>query len=219
MVRKETLVQVAVVALSIAFAAVCVAVYLTRGNVRCIRAKLRLGALLLNLNGLVAAASGCIFTPTCYAVAMSDQMQITDPVPTYSNETGEAEIAINLDERTELQGMVYERQAEHFSYRICARPAVAVDAEPDTDIAAETAAVNDACADAANIVVQEDLVAADGAFDQYEEAFAIVLDQALPAGDYTLQLHPVAAADLQPATWSHYQYRLTIADIVKPLPK
>lgn len=215
MVRKETLVQVAVVALSIAFAAICLAVWLSRGNAKCIRAKLRLGALLLNLNGLIAATAGCPLIMTCYEAVQADWLEIVDPEPVHSNATGEREIAVNLGQRTDLQGVINDRRSDTFSYRICERQPVLDQA--GNPIASEVD--QDACADAASIVAQDDLAAADGAFDEFQEEFAIELDPALPAGDYTLELWVLPAADVLVTSRTANLYRLTISDIVKPLPK
>jgi hypothetical protein len=212
MVRRETLIQVAVLALSVAFAATCVAVFMTRGNACCIRAKLRIGAMLLNLNGLVAAAAGCPFIATCYEAVVQDDIEITDPEPAYAS--GDFEITVDLRERTDLQGVISGRVSDQFSYRLCKRPApVAVD---NGDAADPT--VN-ACADAARIVAQDDLAAADGALDEPTEEFAIALDPALATGDYTLELHRAAAADVAIGDLTYPSYRVIVLGGTDPLAK
>jgi len=56
-VKKEILVPLAVVVLSIAFVGISAMVVLSRGHPWCIKKKLRIGAVLLTLTG--AATTGC----------------------------------------------------------------------------------------------------------------------------------------------------------------
>ena len=64
MIERETWLPIASAALWLAFAFLCLAVWTTGGRGRLVRAKLRVGGLLLGITGLTVHGPGC--QPTCY---------------------------------------------------------------------------------------------------------------------------------------------------------
>ena len=112
MSRKLAVVLV-VAALSVAFAVVSFLVYLARGRGPLLRAKLRLGALLLSL-GAVAVTGACDDEGdrTCYAPTPTNNFVIVDPA-----QQGDG-VTVDLAGPAVLLCRIDWRQGELFSWRI-----------------------------------------------------------------------------------------------------
>lgn len=186
--KRESLLQAAIVLLSIAFVVVCGIVLVTRGNPRCIRWKLKVGALLLNLTPVASGAilPGCV---TCYAGSYDGPvvaMRVVDPVPR-SEETLTSAPVIDLevssprdlDALVEIDGgLGTQPQGASYSYRFC--DGFPLDAQ----------GLAEGCGAHAAVVQSGDLVADDGLMDSGREPVTIPVDHAvLTPGEYTLELH------------------------------
>lgn len=157
MPRKQILVPVLVAFLSAAFIVVSILVFVTRGRPSLIRKKLKLGAVILSLTGVVLA--GCREGDiTCYAPLLP-----SDRIEFYSPEVTEDGIYLNLAVRYILEGTIYERRADAFSFDI-------ID-------------------EGRNEVQSGDIAALDGAYDTETELFLIAVRRDLPTGVYTLSLY------------------------------
>lgn len=164
--KRELWIPVVVIALTALFGLACGLVWLTRG---------RNGYLLrkkLAIGGLLLSLGGSaacgLFEPTvtCYDPIMPNRIQVVDP----SGAGNYAELTVNLAEGTSLHGTLAERQGAAFSFQV-------------SDGASE-------------VWQREDLQADDGAFDEADETFTIVLRNDLTVGDYQLDFYTRSAADL-----------------------
>ncbi len=95
-----------------AFLLVSLLVYLSRGRPGLIRAKLKLGALLLGLTGTLG--SGCGTTPftTCYLPAPREMMQIEFEV------VDDWGVVLDLDQGHQLHASLNYREHDAFAFRI-----------------------------------------------------------------------------------------------------
>lgn len=157
MERKEFWVPLAVLGLTVLFAAVSLGVRATRGRSHwLIRRKLAVGAALLSLTW---AASGCSDDGgggvTCYVPAPPDNSFYF--AGDHYNDQG---LVLDLAEGTVLTGTIEHRTDELYSF-------VVVDSE-QTQVHAGS------------------IVPADGAYDEYTEAFQADLGPDLAAGQYEL---------------------------------
>lgn len=182
MPKKELLLPLAFVALCLAFVCVCALVVISRNHPYFIKKKLRLGALLLGLSS--AAACGC--------GPGDDIIMCYDPAPPADDmsldlreEVHEGfDITMNLEVDTELYGVIGNCAANSYSFLLV---------------------------DASGTVVQlEDIMALDGAYDDYDEDFLITIRDDLPVGDYTLSLFAMSAQEIEDIDAWRSQYFLHI---------
>lgn len=115
MIQRETWLPLAAIALWLAFALLSVAVLVTSGRGRLVRAKLRVGGLLLGLTGIAIQGPGC--QPTCYDTAVfydtgDGQGECTDGIDNDGDgwldsddpdcSTGNAEVAYSTNECNDM---------------------------------------------------------------------------------------------------------------------
>jgi hypothetical protein len=93
-------------------------------------------------------------------------------------------IAIAAEQTDTLSGVLSQRAGERFSYALVA--------------------------DSGEIAAHGDIAARDGAFDESEEEFSIILDAQLPAGQYELRLYNDAFDAIQDYTWYIRSYPVTV---------
>lgn len=111
MIRKETWLPVAAVALTAAFLIVSGLVHLTRGNPWLIRRKLRLGALLLGVNGAAAGCGPDTFV-TCYLPAPQNWIHFDAPFATDSG------LVLDLSAGSALRGEIEEPTSTAYAFRL-----------------------------------------------------------------------------------------------------
>ena len=177
MPRKQILVPVLVAVLSVAFVFVSFLVFVTRGNASLIRKKLKLGAVILSLTGVVLG--GCREGEiTCYAPILP-----SDRIEFYSPGVTEDGIYLNLAVRYIIEGTIYERRSDAFSF----------------DIIDESR----------NEVQSGDIAAIDGAYDTETELFLIAVRRDLPVGAYTLSIYRDASG-FQPINATDRIFQVTL---------
>jgi hypothetical protein len=173
---RRYLLPVLVAGVGIAFAAACLLAWLTRGRGLGLRAKLRLGGLLLTLTGVTATMGlGCVM---CYDSGPGDNEFVFDA---YSYNTP---LAINLSQTNILHGTIHYRTVSSFSWAL-------YDEVPATSLASNN------------------IIPADGAFDQTTERFLITLPEDLDNGAYKLRLYPSDVTN-QHQTWHRMEIPLVI---------
>lgn len=156
--KKEIITPILVIGLGLTFAIISFAVFLSKGkSKKWVSRKMKIGAMLLTLS---SAACNNLIT-TCY-----DMPAPPNTINIYPNvENG---IELMLDTGNVIQGIIYERQGENFSFTI---------------------------ENANNQMVQSDLlVPIDGVFDNYNEEFKIEVDTNIVTGTYALKLFDVGIA-------------------------
>ncbi len=109
--RKGIFVFPVLTLLAAAFLLVSLLVYLSRGRPGLIRAKLKLGALLLGLTGTLGSGCGTPQT-TCYMPAPRDMMQIEVEA---MDDWG---VVLDLDQGHQLHASLNYREHDAFSFRI-----------------------------------------------------------------------------------------------------
>lgn len=160
MPKKELLIPLFFVALSLAFVVVCALVVISGSHPYFIKKKLRLGALLLSLSSAAACGGG----------PGDDVIMCYDPAPPADemnldlrDEVHQGfDVTMDLEQDNELHGAINNRSGEAYSFLL----------------------VNEADV----VVQQEDIGALDGVYDDYDEDFVITIREDLPAGHYTLSL-------------------------------
>jgi hypothetical protein len=173
MTKQSVFLSIALVGLGAAFAVLSVLVWLSRGHPAVIRHKLRIGALLISVSAmLTAGATGCI------AVTGEDGPDAVVscylPAPPRNQVSVDGmkgdKLTVFLDVNREVTGHIWYSDKWAFSFRV---------------------------ADQLDNPVQVgDLQPTDGAFDEYSEAFVLVLDRDLPAGEHDLDFY-MGPADQQ----------------------
>ncbi len=109
--RKGIFVLPALAVLAAAFVLISVLVFLSRGRTGLIRAKLKLGALLLGFTGMFG--SGCNTThTTCYLPAWQEMMHIEAAA------TDDWGVVLDLDQGNQLHASLSFRRHDVFSFRI-----------------------------------------------------------------------------------------------------
>ncbi len=190
--KKEVLLAVVVIGLSLAFVVVSVLVWLCRGHPWLVRKKLRLGALLLALTGITSGCGSGDQSSNCYMVPLDGDGGYCQDVPDGDAGTtsscymapadlgddqgcpgtteilidslaGGREITIVLNEDRTLQGSINAIPGVRLSFSIRG---------------VEKGEYQ-----------QGDIEASDGAFDECEEEFVIEVNDAIPSGDYFLQIY------------------------------
>ncbi len=111
MIRKETWLPLAALALSAAFLIVSWLVHLTRGNPWLIKRKLKLGALLLGVNG-AAAGCGPDGYVTCYAPAPQNWIHFDAP---FATPTG---LVVDLSQGSALTGTIDQPNRSTYGYQL-----------------------------------------------------------------------------------------------------
>jgi len=166
--------------ITIAFGAVSLIVWLTRGKKRrWVERKLRLGGLLVSITAIGTSTSCGDFEPTCHARTLTPfDYLLASSVPQSERITftGEAKgvLTVSLAGGGTFDGTVSNRKSNLFSYVIT---------------------------DGFGTVIQSgDLAALDGSFNSATENFSIVLGGAVVSGSYTLNLYGVAAVDVVAGT-------------------
>jgi len=141
------------IGLSIAFAIVVVGVYLTRGKSKFwISKKMLIGSFLLSLTSVVNQS--CI---TCYEPAQPNQI-------VFDNTDYSSTIIININEKTKLTGIIYDRESKEFSFNVT------------NLLKTDTIQVGN-------------IIPSDGKFDENTEDFYLELSKDLPANEYILNLY------------------------------
>lgn len=151
---KTVSVPILIIGLSIAFAIVVVGEYMTRGKSKFwISKKMLIGSILLSLTSVVNQS--CI--TSCYDPAQPNQIVLdsTD----YSST-----IIININEKTKLTGIIYDRESKEFSFNVT------------NLLKTDTFQVGN-------------IIPSDGKFDENTEDFYIELSKDLPANEYILNLY------------------------------
>lgn len=197
--KREHLIQIALVALSVMFVVASAMVVLTHGSPRSVRWKLRLGALILNFTALTACGPGSPLNPVvmCYAPIEEDRMDITSPTPQVENGWLES---IHLEEAGPhtLGGKIESRTGTEYSFRLCeGYPAP----EPGND--------TPSC-EGKPVVQSEAITAADGAMDEYAEEFTLTLPDEMH-GDYTLELFAANEDKQEGGAYRRSTYKVVVA--------
>ena len=166
MVKKHLFIPVVISLVAAAFITISLLVFFTRGKPSLIRKKLRIGAILIYLTGLVSCdlIDGKKSRPTCYVpLPPPNEFHIVEPSP------GRYGIDIDLTSGNLLKGIIERREGEEFSFRI----------EDDNALERQ----------------RNDLFALDGAFDEYAEDFELTIEGDLATGTYYIHFFDVGAAD------------------------
>jgi hypothetical protein len=176
--KRETWAPLALAGLAVVFSAVCLGLWLSRGNHWWLKRKLRIGALMLTLTGV---ANGCTCAETsCYA-PLSDLVIIEGQYPG-------SELVMDLKDGNRLSGRLeHSLLGPEIPFQIM---------ELDGD------------------VIQADtLQADDGAFDEPDETFHLVVRGDIQPGDYYLEIYytdhqPLDAGRMEPFA----DFRLEVID-------
>ena len=105
--KKEIIIPFLVIGLTVLFAAICLAVFLSNGkSKKWISRKMKIGGLLLSLTA-ISTGSGCV---SCYDQVRKDIISI-DNMDNY-------EIKLNLDTGNVLTGIIQEITASSYSFSI-----------------------------------------------------------------------------------------------------
>jgi hypothetical protein len=179
--RRETLHYCMLGCLVCAFAAVSALVFVSRGNSTLIRAKLKVGGLLLSLTATATTGTACV---TCYEDTFSNQIIINNPVPT------QGQLIVDISSQNEIEGQILNRSLDNFSFQVlraenpCPEP---------TDEACE--------------IQLGEVQALDGAMDENEEDFSISLDANIPCGEHELRIYGTSVQAVEAGEQSHPLYR------------
>lgn len=203
--KREHLIQAALVVLSVLFVGACAMVFLTRGSPCSLRWKLRLGGLILHLSAMVACGTLAPYEPemTCYAVGPGNPntMAITSPAPTY--DTSAHAVSIPLGKAPhELKGNVHERQGNAFSFRLC------------EGYGGDNAGATPSCVGKPE-VQRENITAVDGSWDEFTEEFQVMLPDGL-RGEYTLELFATDEASMDLGGTNRMTYKVVATDTEDP---
>ena len=155
--KKEISISFLVSGLTILFLLASFALFLSKGRSEFWTAKkMKLGALILTLT---VTTQSCNPFRTCY-----------DPVPANFIELETDSDTINLNDSSNLSGVIHFRNSDKYSFKL----------QNDT---AET--VNQI----------EDIIPEDSVYDEETEVFTIQVDTSLKEGDYTLGFYDVKKED------------------------
>jgi hypothetical protein len=165
MLKRHVAIPVAITFVATAFIVISILVYFSRGRSTLIRRKLKLGAILIYLTGLVSCdlldGGG---TPTCYVpLPPPNEFHIVEPGP---NRNG---IDVDLALSNVLLGVIERREGSEFSFRI---------EDEDRDERQ-----------------RDDIAALDGTFDEYTEDFEVSIRENLATGSYTIHFFDAGAED------------------------
>lgn len=106
--KKEVITPIIAIGLSLLFAIICIAVFMSNGkSKKWVARKMKIGGMLLGLTA-VSVGSGCV---TCYDMPSEGNIIRFDNLSGY-------ELEINLDTGNVITGTVYERIASDFSFSI-----------------------------------------------------------------------------------------------------
>jgi hypothetical protein len=164
MIKRHVVIPVCIALISGAFIAVCTLICLTGARPALIKKKLKLGAILIYLTGLVSCdLFGGKPQPTCYVpLPPPNEIHITEPA------VNGAGIELDLSRSNVLKGVIERREGTEFSFRI---------EDPG-----------------ATERQRDDLAALDGAFDEFSEDFALNVRNDLETGEYFLRFFGVPAS-------------------------
>jgi hypothetical protein len=110
MIRKEILIPVAIISLTVVFASVSVFVFFSKGKSKFwISKKIKIGAVLLTLSAISVQPS-CRPFVTCYDPVMPNQFVLDND--SLNN------INLDISETNKLTGIIYSREGTEFSYNI-----------------------------------------------------------------------------------------------------
>jgi hypothetical protein len=165
MLKRHVAIPVAIAFVAAAFIIVSSLVFFSRGRSSLIRRKLRIGAALIYLTGLVSCdLFGGDGLPTCYVpLPPPNEFHIVEPSPSKNG------IDVDLAMSNILRGVIERREGVDFSFRI------------EDDSAHERQ--------------RDDIAALDGAFDEYMENFEVSLREDLATGSYRIYFFDATAAD------------------------
>jgi hypothetical protein len=165
MLKRHVVIPVVIIFVAAAFVIASILVYFSRGRSSLIRKKLRIGAVLIYLTGLVSCDLIDGDTPpTCYVpLPPPNEFRITEPGPSKDG------IDIDLAQSNLLRGVIARREGTDFSYRI------------EDESASERQ--------------RDDIAALDGAFDEYTEDFEVTVRDDLATGLYLIHFFDAAAAE------------------------
>lgn len=181
--EKKIALGISLAALFIAFSLVSFLVILTKRHPYFVAKKLRLGAMIISLSSV---AIGC-GTVTCYSPVAT----CYDPSPgnSFSIDLGDSStqsIVLNLAISDTITGNIFERHGNTFSYAI-------------------TDSMN-------SIVLNDDIAPSDGAFDENEEEFKIVVGKTIMPGTYELRLFTAPKDSIKNIDWYQQSYPLKITE-------
>lgn len=183
MFKKQFMIPVLIVGVAAAFVFVSFLVFLTGGRPSLVKKKLKIGALLIALTGMVSCdlfdGKG---THTCYVPAPPpNAIHITDPA------WGEYGIELDLSTGNILGGRIENRKGADFSFRI----------EDEENVEMQ----------------RDDIAALDGEFDEYTEEFEIEVREDLSTGLYYIHLFDVGAQDQPVNLTSYkWSFRLNVTN-------
>ncbi len=182
--KRDIIAPLVVGGLALAFTAVSLVVWVSRGQQRLIASKLLLGGLLLTWTGTLS--TGCA-QRICYAAVR----KLGPPRPGVSitfQEADKAQVRLSLSRSNVLHGTVTEHLGGPLSFRL-------VDLQQKT-------------------VQSKDILPVDGQFDARIEQVEITIDPSLPAGSYLLSIYRVSAEDqtMHPSQLVGIQYRLLLTE-------
>lgn len=110
MIKKELIIPISIIGLSITFAVITALLFFTKGNKSLIKRKLKIGAVLL---GLTAVVNSCGPLPvTCYDPIDPNNFSLSGEI--YQN----GKYVIDLSQSTIIPGKIHFREGYDFSFRI-----------------------------------------------------------------------------------------------------
>jgi hypothetical protein len=113
MLKRHVVIPVLIAFVAAGFIAVSILVFFTRGRPSLIRKKLKIGATLIYLTGLVSCDLIDGGTPTCYVpLPPPNVFHVVEPNPTRDH------IDIDLSDSNIIRGIIERREGDEFSYRI-----------------------------------------------------------------------------------------------------
>ena len=110
MLKKENFIPIILLLVGIAFIAISILVFFSKGNTKLVKHKLKLGAIII---GLTASAVSCRPVVTCYEPAMPpDNDQFSFDIDSFYQGT----IILKLPEDSLLTGKIYDCTKLQYSY-------------------------------------------------------------------------------------------------------
>lgn len=179
--KNEILVSIAIAGLTVLFATVSIAVFLSKGKSKFwVAKKMKIGGILLTLSAATACGGSGIGggEVMCYDVPAPNNMWLINL--DYTTNT----LNINFDSAHVMRGNISMRNTDKFSYLI-----------KDTNN---------------NKLESKNLEALDGNFDTETEEFKITLDKKMKSGNYILELFAVEKELQDSAPYPANQFNLKV---------
>ncbi len=168
MIKKDTsILYIYLAGLSIVFIIISIMVILTKENPYFIKKKLKIGAVIITLTGMISSFQ-CQWNdsekkggqPVCYAPLPSNDIMITSSNDLCDSDLTGSEICIDLTEHDSLSGTIQFYDGTGFSFLI-------ID-------------------ESGNVIQQENIITQDGILDEDSEDFEIIINDSIETGTYIL---------------------------------